>query len=196
VIFAADAGPTLGTFSAPTQLFYFDPTTNTISPVSPPIPDTNLSFVPAFVTRMLVLPTGQVLFSDGSAQIWAYTPDGEPNPDLLPVIKTVAYNGGGVFTLTGTQFNGQSAGAAYGDDAQMDSNYPIIRMTNAAGDVFYARSSNWSSTSVDGGTTPETVNFTLNPRVTPGNYSLVVSGAGISSVPVAVNITAAQVAGQ
>ena len=196
VIFAADAGPTLGTFSAPTQLFDFNPTTNTISPVSPPIPDPNLALRPAYPTRMLVLPTGQVLFSDGGAQIWAYTPDGEPDPALRPVINGVAYNGGGLFTLTGTQLNGQSAGAAYGDNDQMDSNYPIIRMTNDAGYVFYARSSNWSSTSVDGGTTPETVNFTLNPRVTPGNYSLVVSGAGISSVPVAVNITADQVAEQ
>jgi hypothetical protein len=144
---------------------------------------------------MLVLPTGQVLFSNGGAQIWAYTPDGAPNPALRPVINSIAYNGGGLFTLTGTQLNGQSAGAAYGDDAQMDSNYPIIRMTNAAGNVFYARSSNWSAI-VDGGTTPETVTFTLNPGVTPGDYSLVVSGAGISSIPVTVNITAAQVAGQ
>ena len=196
VIFAADAGPTLGTFSAPTQLFDFNPTTDTISPVSPPIPDPNLPLMPAYPTRMLVLPTGQMLFSDSRAQIWAYTPDGEPNLALRPVISGIAYNGGGLFTLTGTQLNGQSAGAAYGDNDQMDSNYPIIRMTNDAGYVFYARSSNWSSTSVDGGTTPETVNFTLNPGVTPGNYSLVVSGAGISSVPVAVNITADQVAGQ
>lgn len=77
----------------------------------------------------------------------------------------------------------------------MDSNYPIIRMTNAAGNVFYARSSNWSSI-VEGGTTPETVNFTLNPGVTPGDYSLVVSGAGISSSPVTIHITGDEVAGQ
>jgi hypothetical protein len=61
---------------------------------------------------MLVLPTGQVLFSDGGAQIWAYTPDGAPDPARLPVINSVVYNGGGLFTLTGTQLNGQSSGAA------------------------------------------------------------------------------------
>jgi len=55
---------------------------------------------------------------------------------LRPVINSVAYNGGGLFTLTGTQLNGQSAGAAYGDDDQMDSNYPIIRMTNAGATFF------------------------------------------------------------
>ena len=184
-----------GTFSNPTQLFDFNPSTGTISPVSPAIPDGLLPFLRAYVSRMLILPTGQMLFSDSSQQVWAYTPDGAPNPALRPVINSVTYNGGGVFTLTGQQLNGQSAGAAYGDDSQMDSNYPIIRMTNATGNVYYARTTNWSSTNVDGGTTPETVNFTLNPAITPGNYVLIVSGAGISSFPVFINITAAEVAG-
>jgi len=68
------------------------------------------------------LPTGQVLFSDSDSQLWVYTPDGLPNPALRPVINNVTYSGGGVFTITGKQLNGQSAGAAYGDDDQMDSN--------------------------------------------------------------------------
>ena len=184
-----------GIFSPPTQLFDFNPATNAINPVSPANPDSNLPFEPAYPTRMLVLPTGQVLFSDSTAQAWIYTPDGIPNPALRPVVNGVTYNGGGIFTLTGKQLNGQSAGAAYGDDDQMDSNYPIIRMVNAAGNVFYARTTNWSSVGVDGGTTPETVNFTLNPLLPPGNYSLIVGGAGISSFPVAINITAGEVAG-
>ena len=184
-----------GTHSLPTQLFDFNPATNTISPVSPAIPDGNLPFEGAYSTRMLILPTGQVLFSDFMSQLWVYTPDGAPNPALRPVVNGVTYNGGGIFTLTGKQLNGQSAGAAFGDDDQMDSNYPIIRMVNAAGNVFYARTTNWSSVGVDGGTTPETVNFTLNPLLPPGNYSLIVGGAGISSFPVFINITAAEVAG-
>jgi hypothetical protein len=184
-----------GTFSPPAQLFDFNPTTNTISPVSPAIPDTNLNFMGAYPTRMLTLPTGQVLFSDDSAQLWVYTADGVPNPALRPVINGVTYTGGGNFTLTGKQLTGQSAGAAYGDDDQMDTNFPVIRMANATG-LYYARTTNWSSTSVDGGTTPETVNFTLNPSVTPGNYSLVVTGAGISSFPIFINITEAEVTKQ
>jgi hypothetical protein len=185
-----------GTFSRPTQLFDFNPGTNTIIPVSPAIPDGNLAFQGAYPSRMLLLPTGQILFSDGSAQLWAYTPDGTPNPALRPVINGVTYNGGGSFTLTGKQLNGQSAGASYGDDDQMNTNYPIIRMVNAGGHVFYARTTNWSMTGVGGGATPETVNFTLGLGVTPGNYSLVDVGAGISSFPVAISITAAEVAGQ
>jgi hypothetical protein len=178
-----------GTFSAPTQLFDFNPNTGVISPLSPAILDTNLATSAAYPTRMLILPTGQLLFSDSSSQVWAYTPDGLPNPALRPVINGVTYNGGGNFTLTGKQLNGQSAGAAYGDDDQMDSNYPIVRMVNSAGNVFYARTTNWSSVGVDGGSTPQTVNFTLNPSMTAGNYSVIVSGAGISSFPLFINIT-------
>ncbi len=183
-----------GIFSNPTQLFDFDPTTNTVAPMAQTIPDDNLLYEGAYPTRMLILPTGQLLFSDSSAQLWIYTSDGAPNPALRPVINKIAYNGGGVFTMTGQQLNGHSAGAAYGDDDQMDSSYPIIRMVApATGKVYYARSTNWSAVSVASGSTPETVNFTLNPGVTPGNYLVYVSGAGISSLPTVVNITSAEV---
>jgi hypothetical protein len=196
---ATAAGDTISwgaVFSPPTQLFDFNPTTNMIGPLTTPIPDTNLRNIPAYPTRMLTLPNGQLLFSDSSSQLWVYAPDGVPNPTLRPVINGVTYNGGGVFTLTGLRLNGQSAGAAYGDDDQMDSNYPIVRMTSATGNVYYARTTNWSKVGVDGGASSETVNFTLNPAITPGNYSLVVSGAGIASFPTAINITAGEVAGQ
>jgi hypothetical protein len=145
---------------------------------------------------MLVLPTGQLLFSDSSAQLWVYTPDGAPNPALRPVVNNVAYNGSGIFTLTGQQLNGQSDASAYGDDVQSDENYPLVRLMTPTGNVYYCRTTNWSSTAVAGGSALETVNFTLNPAITPGNYVLFVSGAGISSFPLFVNITQAQVNGQ
>jgi hypothetical protein len=184
------------TFDKPTQLFDFNPATSTIAPVSPAIPDANLSNAPAFVTRMLMLPTGQVLFSDSSNQLWIYTPDGAAPAALWPVINEVTYNGAGVFTLTGKQLNGQSAGSNYGDDVQTDENYPIIRFTNSAGQVYYARTSNWSSVGIATGTTLMTTNFTLNPAMPAGPYALIVSAAGISSAPMFVNITQSQVQGQ
>ncbi len=183
-----------GTFSAPTQLFDFNPATNAITPLSPAIPDANLNTSSAYVMRMLVLPTGQTLFSDSTNQVYAFTPDGSPSPILRPVINGVTYHGGGLFTLTGKQLNGQSAGAAYGDDDQMDTNFPIVRLVSGTGSVFYARTTNWTNYGVGTGTAPQTVNFTLNPTlVTPGNYSVIVSGAGISSFPVFVNITQAEI---
>jgi len=142
---------------------------------------------------MLVLPTGQVLFSDSGSQLWIYTPDGPVNPAVRPVINNVTYNGGGSFTLTGQQINGQSAGSSYGDDDESDQNYPIIRMTNSTGSVFYTRTTNWSTAGVAGGSAPQKVDFTPDPSVSPGTYTLILSGAGVSSFPLFVNITLAEV---
>jgi hypothetical protein len=195
VIFAADSGFNDGKpYQPPTHIFDFDPVANTITDITASVPDPMLPTIPSFVTRFLTLPTGQLLFSDGSQQIYAYTPTGAPNPALRPVVNSFTYTGApGQFTLTGQKLTGQSSGAAYGDDSQQDDNYPIVRLTNAAGNVYYCTTSNWSSTSVDGGTNPETVTVTLNPAISPGNYSLIVAGAGIPSFPVAVNITAAEI---
>lgn len=196
---ATNTGITLklgATFSKPTQVFDFNPVTSTFSPVSPAIPDTGLNNNSAFVGRMLVLPNGQVLFSDSSSQLWVYAPDGAAPAAMRPVINSVVYNGAGVFTLTGKQLNGQNAGSAYGDDVQTDENYPIVRFTNSTGGVFFATTSNWSSVGVATGATLVTTDFKLNPAMPAGVYSLIVSGAGISSAPMFVNITQAEVSGQ
>jgi hypothetical protein len=182
-----------GTFSRPTQLFDLDPSTNAISPVAPAFPDLGAENNPAFVYRMLVLPTGQILVSNSTRTLRIYTPDGLPDPAVRPVINAVTYNGGGVFTLTGKQLNGQSSGSSYGDDAESDENYPIIRLRDSAGNVFYARTSNWNNTGVATGGVPESVDFILKPGMAPGNYSLVVVGAGVASFPTFINITPGEI---
>jgi hypothetical protein len=94
-----------------------------------------------------------------------------------------------VFKLTGVQLNGQSEGAAYGDDDQMNENFPIVRLEDpSSGKVYYCRTTNWSSVSV-GFTGPETVDFTLNSAVRPGSYKLTVVGAGIASQSARIQIT-------
>jgi hypothetical protein len=181
-----------GTFSNPTELFEFDPVMNTIQQITSALPDGNLPFEGSYPTRMLILPTGQLLFSDSSSQLWVYTSEDAANPFLRPFITNVNYLGHGKFRLRGLQLDGQSSGAAYGDDDQMDSNYPIIRMLDSHGDVLYARTSNWSKIAV-GEDGIETVDFTPNPEVTPGNYRLIVSGAGISSFPFPIEIKRGEV---
>jgi len=174
ITFASEGSP-------PLTLFDFDPVAGTISGVSPAIPDTNLLNDEGTNSRMLILPTGQLLFGDGGPQLWVYTPDGGPSANLLPTIANMASNGGGVYTLTGTQLSGQNAGGAYGDDMEMDENYPIVRLENPAGTVYYARTFNWSSSLVGISSAPQTVNFTPPAAVSNGGYSLIVSAAGISS---------------
>jgi hypothetical protein len=171
------------TFSKPTVLLDYDPVAETISPVLPALPDANLNSIPSYVTRMLMLPTGELLFSDSSNQLWVYTSDGVASPGLKPAITGITRNGNS-FLLSGTQITGQSSGVSYGDDAEMDEDYPIIRLVGRSGNVYYARTTNWSPIGVGTGSTPQTVSFTISPSVPLGVYSLIVSAAGISSEPV------------
>jgi hypothetical protein len=115
------------------------------------------------------------------------------NPAYRPVIDKVQYDDG-AFTLTGRQLNGPSDTSAYGDDVQSNENYPIVRLQNSAGLVFYCRSRDWTSTGV-GNIARESVRFTLNPAVVAGTYQLTVSAAGISSAAVELNVTAEELGG-
>ena len=167
----------------PTKLFDFSPATNRITPVRTPAALTQiLMSTYTYVLRMLVLPTGQLLLADGTSQAWIFTPNGSPKPSWRPMIRSVKEDGNGTFTLTGTQLNGISEGAAYGDDAQMLTNYPIVALKNCKnGTVTYARTFNWSSTGVDTGSLLETTDFSLPPAMASGSYRLSVSASGISS---------------
>jgi hypothetical protein len=170
-------------FHGPTSIYEFDPTTNTYQDVTPPSSVLNLSG-PSYVSRMLVLPSGEILVTTGSNKLALYTPDGAPDPSWAPTIAEVDDNGDGTFTLLGTQLNGISQGASYGDDAEMDSNYPIVQLTDDSGNVFYARTFNWSSTGVATGSTPQSTLFTLPAGLSSGHYLLAVIANGIASVPV------------
>ena len=135
-----------------------------------------------FVMRMLDLPDGNVLFTDGGSQLYVYVPDGSPLAAGKPTIANITQNNDGSFHLTGTLLNGISAGAAYGDDAQMDSNFPLVRASDSSGNVYYLRTFNWSSTSVQTGNSQVSTEFDAS-GLFPGNYSITVVANGIASAP-------------
>jgi hypothetical protein len=138
--------------------------------------------IPAWETTFLMLPNGQVLFAQRySSQLWVYTPGGSPKAAWRPKITSVAKNADGSYLLSGTQLNGISEGASFGDDAEMSTNYPIVRLKGSAGRVFYARSYDWSSTDVATGSTPETTDLQLPSNLPSGSYKLTVIANGISS---------------
>jgi len=130
------------------------------------------------------LPDGTVLYSHTGTDLYVYQPS---NPILAagkPTINSLTANADGSYHLTGTLLNGISEGAAYGDDAQMNSNYPLVRLTNSVGNVYYERTYNWSSTSVMTGNEVTTTEFTNSAGLPPGAYSLVVVANGFASDPV------------
>jgi len=56
---------------------------------------------------------------------------------------------GSSYLVSGTQLNGLSQGAAYGDDVQGATNYPLVQIVNnSSGNVFYARTSGFSTMSI------------------------------------------------
>ena len=169
--------------TGPQVNFYeYDPIANTFSLVGKPQMATNYGTTDS---RMVDLPDGNVLFTYADIQLYEYQPDGTPLSEGQPRIISITTNYYGSYHLTGTLLNGISEGAAYGNDSQMNSNYPLIRMTNIlTGIVYYARTYNWSSTGVMTGTNVVSTDFKVPTRLPGGSYSLVVVANGNSSIPV------------
>lgn len=180
-------------YPAPTSFFEYDPAANTFTSV--PGPTGAVDDIAAYQGMMLDLPDGTVLYAHQATDLYVYNPftnsPGSPLAAGKPGISLVSGNGGKLYHLRGTKLNGISQGAAYGDDAQMDTNYPIVRLTATNGDVTYARTFNWSSTGVQTGSKPVTTDFALTNALTPGKYSLVAVANGISSDPVTFDPTLA-----
>jgi hypothetical protein len=164
-----------------THIYEFNPTTQTFTDVTPP----GLTNVNAVGINMLVLPTSQVLLTNELGPMQIYTPSGGPVDSSRPTISSIQLNANRSYTLTGTDLNGISEGANTGCYFHMATNYPIVQLQNSSGQVFFARTYNWSSTGVATGNVPETVNFQLPAGLPAGNYSLSVSANGIASVPIA-----------
>jgi hypothetical protein len=177
-----DASP--GDYTPPTHFFLFDGTSFT--QIADPANAPNESSTRG---RMLVLPTGQVMYDDGIAtQI--YTPTGAPAAAWRPVIATVKTTllPGSTNTLSGTQLAGLDQGAAYGDDFQDNTNYPLVRITNTATEaVSYARTTGMTSLSIAPGKSSST-KFTVGTGTAPGPSLLAVVANGIASAPVSVMV--------
>ena len=167
-------------FNPPTYFFEFDYLTNTFSKttVAGGLDSLNQA---SEISHLINLPDGTVLYSqDSSAAYYVYTPTGTPVVSGKPSINSIIQNNCNSFSLTGTLFNGISQGAAFGDDWQMATNYPIVRLSTN-NNVYYARTFNWNRTGIQTGTLPDTTLFSLPANVPSGTYSLAVIANGISS---------------
>jgi hypothetical protein len=169
-----------------THVFEFNPTANggqgsytDVTPGNFPPPGVNHPY-------MLVLPSGQVLMSDdGSNQLDIYTPGGSPNNSWRPTITDIYQQGNGVVLMAGTQLNGISQGAEWGDDSESFSNYPLVQLLGVPflGNP-YLRTSGWSSTGVAEGNQPESVKFQLGDGIDVLMHEI---GDGIAS-PTILNV--------
>lgn len=183
-----------GIFNTPSTFFEFDGTTLTQVANVPQSPSN-----PSFVGNMLMLPTGQVLFTDFSTDCEIYTPAGGTVSDAWrPTVTNapVSANPGQTFTLQGTQLNGLSQCTAYGDDSTNATNYPIVRITNnATGHVRYVKTHNHSTMAVATKTAIVSTVVDLPSNLELGASKLEVVANGIASAPWNITIVAAAVSG-
>jgi hypothetical protein len=144
----------------------------------------------SFNTRMLLLPTGQVMVTNGSNSVQLYTGSGTFQDSWRPVITAApkSVDPGTTYSIAGRQFNGLSAGAAYGDDDQQSTNYPLVRIVNrGTGHVFYAKTHDHSSMGVQTGSLIVTTEFDTPAGLESGISDLYVVANGIPSEPWVVN---------
>jgi hypothetical protein len=180
VLFLADVGGS--DYIGPTKMYVYDPVSNLMSPGTP------VSGGPVYTTRLLPLPNGQVLLSTGS-QGYLYTPPAGGSAWAPAVTNIVASDTTpGVYTLTGTNLHGFSEGAAYGDDAEMSSNFPLVRFECASGaSVSYGRTFGWAPAMVGVGSGLQTTQFSV-PSGASGACALVALANGIPSAGVPVTV--------
>jgi len=180
-------GASPGIFSTPTVFFDFNGTT--LTEVTAPPGATGES---CYNGRMLVLPTGQIMYTNStssSGAAYVYTDPGVSKHAWAPVVKKfpATITPGSVNNvIKGTQFNGLTSGCAYGDDAQCSTAFPLVRIT-VGSVVTYCRTHNHSTMGIATGTEHVSTEFDAPATLPAGAGTLVVVANGIASKP--VNIT-------
>jgi hypothetical protein len=175
-----------GVYQTGGVFFEFNGSTLTQVPGTP-----NASTDSSFYGHMLVLPTGQILFADFSSDVELYSSTGTYQSAWQPTITGInasTLTPGHTYVLTGTQLNGFSQGAAYGDDSQMNTNYPLIQFKSSTGVIVFAQTHNETTYGVVTGSTPVKTQFDVPSGLAAGTYSLTVVTNGIPSSPFTVTV--------
>jgi hypothetical protein len=180
-----DASP--GIFANGSKFYEWDGTNLNLT-TGPP----NASLDSSYVANMVCLPTGQILFTDFTSDVEIYTPSGTYQaawqPTITGVAKTLTH-GSVNNKIGGTQLNGLSQCAAYGDDNQSATNWPLVRIiNNSTGDVVYAKTHSFSTMGVATGTKAVSAQFDIPATIGTGASTLEVVTNGIPSAAVAVTI--------
>ena len=141
----------------------------------------------AFGASLMVLPTGEVLV--GGSQV--YTSSGSGLQIWAPIVTFApsSVQRGQTYHLFGRQFNGWSQAAAFGDEFETATNYPLVRIkNNATGHIFYAKTHNHNTMAVQTRNTPCYTYFDVPAGMETGPSTLYVVANGIQSNPVSITV--------
>ncbi len=174
----------LASESLPSYFYEYDYVSNTFTQVGAPGGWGDSVETQTNMMTMLDLPDGNILFAyTDSTKFYIYTPSGAPLATGKPTIDNIDNSNCPTYRITGKLFNGITEGAAFGDDWQMSTNYPVIRFTDGT-NVYYARTFNWNRIgALMTDSLEDTAYFTIPASVPAGTYSLVVTANGNPSNP-------------
>lgn len=181
-----------GLFLGGCQFVEYDPVANTLANTANP---QNCPADSSFVGHLMILPTGQIMFTDFSGRVEIYTPAAGVVAGVAPTINPVSGTINSPSTnnaLSGNQLNGLSEGSGYGDDYQGVTNYPLVRLVQAVAPnhVFYATTHGEATHSIAPGL-PNSTKFDVPAGVPSGTYNLTAVANGIESNAVVVSVVAA-----
>ncbi len=172
--------------SGPTLFFEYDPATGsaTETPTQPAINRSDTR-----TARLMLLPTGQVLYTAQGSDIWIYTPHGEPRHDWRPQITECPrhLHRGESYDIGGQRLTGLSQAVSYGDDHTAASNYPLVRLHKTRA-VIYCRTYHFSTFAVATGDRESRARFRVPASTPVGRCELRVVANGIESEPVQADI--------
>jgi hypothetical protein len=180
-----------GLFQSGCQFVEYNPATNKLVNTTNPLHCPSDS---SFVGHLMILPNGQIMFTDFSGRVEVYTPAAGTVSGVAPTINPINGSVGSPSSnnaLSGTQLNGLSENNAYGDDYQGSTNYPLVRLTQVdpPNHVYYANTHDDSTHSIAPFTSVST-QFDVPAGLPAGNYNLVAVANGIPSNAVVVSVVA------
>lgn len=169
------------------QFVEYTPATNTIATAPNPL---DCPGDPSYYGHLMILPTGQIMFTDFSGLVEIYTPAVGNVSGTAPIITSypsTVTHGVTNYVLNGKQLNGLTQNNAYGDDYQGDTNYPLIYITNG-NQVYWFFTHGDSTHSIAHGVVMST-HFDVPSTVPPGTYTLYVVANGVKSTGVAITVS-------
>lgn len=183
--------------TSPSWFFEFDGTN--FNRTSDPPNNVTLTYL----TRMLLLPNGDILFcKQDDDTFYAYHSDAAvPQDSFRPVTQNcpATLTAGTTVQVSGLQFNGLSQANGYGDDYTNATNYPLVRVVNnQSGHVRYCRTHDHTTVDANGnivasmgvatGSAVITTNVDIPSDIEAGDSMLFVVANGIPSQPFPVTV--------
>lgn len=178
-----------GLFLSGCQFVEYDPKTGKLTNTANPA---NCPGDSSYVGHLMILPTGQIMFTDFSGTVEIYTPASGTVAGVAPTINAISGSIGSPSysnQLSGVQLNGLSGNNAYGDDYQGATNYPLVVLspTGSSNTVIYATTHDENTHSIAPSTTV-TTQFDVPSGLATGSYNLSLIANGIPSNSIVVNV--------